>query len=492
MHRRRLLFDDAEWDFSRMAATYDAIEAIAIDDLGLDVYANQIEVISSDQMLDAYCSTGLPVNYGHWSFGKRFIQEESLYRTGKQGLAYEIVINSDPCISYYMEENSMAMQTLVLAHAAFGHNHFFKNNQVFQEWTDASSILDYVDFAKKYVTACEERHGVDAVESVFDAAHALMGQGVFRFPRRKHREHDRSARDARRREHEANAFRDLWRTLPEPTRPGSLPNESSGDQGHELLLPEENILYFLEKHSPTLEDWQRELVRIVRVLSQYFYPQRLTKVMNEGCACFVHYHVAHRLFDEGQISEGALMEILHSHTNVVFQPGFDDPRSNGLLNPYALGFAMMQDIQRICDDPTPEDRAWFPEFAGSHEWREVLRESWAEHRDESFIRQFLSPKLIRDFQLFSLIDDASQDHYRVEAIHDGDGYERVRSALADSYDPAHGSPEIDVGAADLLGDRRLELVHRHTGADLASPDRDEVLQHVRSLWGYDVELTRTE
>ena len=60
-----------------------------------------------------------------------------MYRKGFQGLAYEIVINSDPCISYIMEENSMTMQTLVIAHAAFGHNHFFKNNYLFQQWTDA-------------------------------------------------------------------------------------------------------------------------------------------------------------------------------------------------------------------------------------------------------------------------------------------------------------------------------------------------------------------
>ena len=68
-----------------------------------------------------------------------------------RALAYELVINSNPCISYLMEENTMAMQTLVIAHAAFGHNHFFKNNYLFRQWTDADSILDYLDFAKDYL-----------------------------------------------------------------------------------------------------------------------------------------------------------------------------------------------------------------------------------------------------------------------------------------------------------------------------------------------------
>ena len=141
------LFEGSEWTFDKLKRTYAAVEEIAVEDLGLDTYPNQIEVITAEQMLDAYCSIGMPLMYHHWSFGKRFVRDETLYRKGFQGLAYEIVINSNPCISYYMEENTMAMQTLVLAHAAFGHNHFFKNNYLFKEWTDADAILDYLDFA---------------------------------------------------------------------------------------------------------------------------------------------------------------------------------------------------------------------------------------------------------------------------------------------------------------------------------------------------------
>jgi stage V sporulation protein R len=138
---------------------YEAIEAIARDDLGLDVYPNQIEIISAEQMLDAYSSVGMPLMYAHWSYGKRFVRDEVLYRKGYQALAYEIVINSNPCISYCMEENTIAMQAVVIAHAAFGHNHFFKNNYLFQQWTDPAGILDYLDFAKRYVATCEELQG---------------------------------------------------------------------------------------------------------------------------------------------------------------------------------------------------------------------------------------------------------------------------------------------------------------------------------------------
>ena len=136
-------------------------------------------------MLDAYASTGMPLFYKHWSFGKHFAHHEAAYRQGLRGLAYEIVINSDPCISYIMEENTATMQALVIAHAAFGHNAFFKTNYLFRQWTDAEGILDYLDFAKRYVADCEERHGQAAVERILDAAHALMSHSVHRYPGRK-------------------------------------------------------------------------------------------------------------------------------------------------------------------------------------------------------------------------------------------------------------------------------------------------------------------
>jgi stage V sporulation protein R len=106
----QLIYEGADWDYDKIKRAYDAIERIAFDEMGLDIYPNQIEVITAEQMLDAYSSIGMPLMYKHWSFGKHFAQDETLYRKGLRGLAYEIVINSSPCISYIMEENSMTMQ----------------------------------------------------------------------------------------------------------------------------------------------------------------------------------------------------------------------------------------------------------------------------------------------------------------------------------------------------------------------------------------------
>ena len=167
-------------------------------------------------MLDAYASSGLPIGYPHWSYGKEFIRNEQAYRRGMQGLAYEIVINSSPCIAYLMEENTMTTQALVIAHACYGHNSFFKGNHLFRQWTDAEAILDYLVFARRYVMECEERHGAAAVEEVLDACHALMAHGVDRYrrpaaPTLK----AETARLAAREAHRERQFNDLWRTLPD-------------------------------------------------------------------------------------------------------------------------------------------------------------------------------------------------------------------------------------------------------------------------------------
>jgi stage V sporulation protein R len=489
--KSRLLFSDSDWNFKKLSRAYDAIEAIAIEDLRLDVYPVQMEIISAEQMLDAYSSVGMPLMYRHWSFGKHFLYQEQLYRKAGRGLAYELVINSNPCIVYLMEENTMAMQALVTAHAAFGHNHFFKNNQIFQEWTDPAAILSYLDFAKNYIAHCEERHGLAAVEAILDAAHALMEQGTFRYrrPPRLSSEKERQGIRARL-EYEERSFNDLWRTLP-LSKTGNQAQETDSEVAERkktLDLPQENLLYFLEKNSLILEPWQREILRIVRIIAQYFYPQRQTQVMNEGCATFVHYTVMNTLFDQGLINEGAMLEILRDHSNVVFQPAFDDPRFSG-INPYALGFAMMQDIQRISTEATAEDRDWFPDFAGNGNWRDVLLEAWANHRDESFLRQYLSPALIRKWRLFVLTDDTREPHLEVASIHNERGYEKIRTAIARSYDIGETRPDIQVVDVDLLGDRHLRLEHKiKHGVVLHAGSRDSTLRHIHNLWGYQVSL----
>jgi spore cortex formation protein SpoVR/YcgB (stage V sporulation) len=215
--------------------------------------------------------------------------------------------------------------------------------------------------------------------------------------------------------------------------------------------------------------------------------------MNEGTATYVHYRIMTTLHDRGLISDGNFLEFLQSHTNVVFQPDFDDQRFSG-FNPYALGFAMMQDIERIVSNPDDEDREWFPDIAGTGDVMAVLRDVWANYRDESFINQFLSPRLMRHLRMFHLHDDPEERAgIKVDAIHDNRGYRRIRRELAKQYDIGFMDANIEVVDVDLAGDRRLMLRHSVVkGARLNETDAKRVLQHLADLWSYDVVLREVD
>jgi stage V sporulation protein R len=217
------------------------------------------------------------------------------------------------------------------------------------------------------------------------------------------------------------------------------------------------------------------------------------KVMNEGCATWVHQRIMTRLHETGQIDDAAFLEVLHSTSNVIMQPGFDHPAGGPGFNPYALGYAIMTDIARVCAEPTAEDRTWFPDIAGNGDPVGTLRHVWANYRDESFLLQFLSPKVMREFRMFRLLDAVADPTLLVDAIHDADGYRAIRRSLARSYDPGLGDPDIQVVDVDLTGDRRLMLEHRTApGQLLAQRDADATLRHVAALWGYEVRLQEVD
>jgi stage V sporulation protein R len=492
-----------DWTPELIKQSYEEIEKIALEEMELEVYPNSVEIISAEQMLDAYSSIGLPIHYNHWSFGKDFESNFNSYSKGRQGLAYEIVINTNPCISYLMEENNMMMQAMVIAHAAFGHNAVFKNNECFKQWTEASNIIDYMMFARDYIRQCEERYGESEVEKVLDAAHALAPHGVDKFSRKHTPRLSEEARlqkliseeDAKQKELDIILKRTSYKDV-------DLSEHDDGDNPEE----EENLLYFIMKKSPSLPQWKREIIRIVYKINQYFYPQGQTKNLNEGFASFTHYYIMTRMEEKGMISPDAFMYFLESHSGVIFQPEYHR-RYYGGINPYALGFAIFQDIKRICDNPTEEDKYWFPHLIGKR-WQDAVKDAAFEYRDDSFVSQYLSPKVIRDLKLFSVnilvtegkLEDAAviqtdadgNTHSAraiVSDIHDEVGYRNIRNNLAKSFERINFVPQIMVVGADLDGDRALKLKYNsYMGRTLDVEDAILVTSYIDSLWGYQVDL----
>lgn len=478
------LFAKSDWNDETIIQADNVISKIAKDYLGLDIYPNQFEITSSEQMLDAYSLIGLPISYNHWKFGKDFVINSNQYKKGRMGLAYELVINSNPCISYNMEDNTTCLMVLVLAHAAYGHNHFFKNNYLFKQWTQADSIIDYMLFAKQFIAKCEEKYGYEEVEMVLDSCHALMNYGVDKYKKPTKLTPSEEAKRFRKKvEDDRILLDDIWRTLPKE-------EEKKKKKIKFPEQPEENILYFIQKNSPILKEWQREIIRIVRKTAQYFYPQGQTKVINEGTATFTHVEIINKMYEEGYLDDGFMQEFLHHHSNVVYQPGFDSKYYSG-LNPYTLGYNIFKDIKRMSIDPTIEDLHWFPDIAGKGNWKEVFLYAVENFKDETFILQYLSPRVMRDMKLFEITDYEEAPNYEVSSIHNEKGYKRIRQTLSEFYNRNRYVPDIQVYNVDITGNRGLTLEYTPNDAkELDVKEVDKVLPHIKFLWGFPVKIIK--
>ena len=293
-------------------------------------------------------------------------------------------------------------------------------------------------------------------------------------------------------EYEEEDYNELWRTLPAGIEPPAAPpiQDPDEDFGGDMKLPEENLLYFLEKYSPALKAWQREMLRIVRNLAQYFYPQRQTKVMNEGCATFVHYTIMNLLYDRGLITEGSLLEFLHSHTSRRVPAGIRRPP---LFRHQSL-------CAGLCDDERhpphlPKIRPTriaigSRQLAGSGDWH---------GRAEGCLGELSRRKLHRAVS----VAQADARFPAVRALRQGgrrrlQGFShpqrerlspRAQHCLPANTTSSASDANIQVIGADLKGDRTLFLEHRmHRGVPLHLGTKEQVVGHIEKLWGHDVVL----
>ena len=475
-YKKLFLADD--WSIETLRAADEVTKKIAEEELGITTYPNQIEIVNSEQLLDAMSLIGLPISYPHWSFGKSFVGSASKYLRGKMGLSYEMVINSNPCVSYNLETNTNTMMVLVIAHACQGHNSFFKNNYLFKEWTNADAIVNYMKFAKNYILKCEELYGPEEVEATLDACHSLMDLGVDKYKKAPRKSMEKEiARLQARLEAEEENYNEIWDTLPK---------KKLKRKKKKQFDPQENVLYFIEKNAPKLPQWKRELIRIVRKVAQYFYPQGQTKTINEGWATFTHYYVVNRMNELGYLDDGFMLEFFDNHTKVVYQPSYK--QSGPYFNPYALGFNIFMDIKRICEDPTEEDKEWFPNLIGK-DWVKEVTWAYQNFRDESFVRQYLSPKVIRDMGMFSIEDFEESRFYTIGSIHNNKGYKNIRKILADSYLRDNRVPNIQVTRVNEFTNRELVLSHFiKDGILLDEKSAKNTLEFIRDLWEFPVYL----
>jgi len=404
------------------------------EDLGLDWHPIDYEIIDYQEMMSAMAYTGLPTHYRHWSYGKEYERTHTLYNMGQTGLPYEMIINSNPSIAYLMRENALYIHILTMAHC-MGHSDFFKNNRMFKD-TNPNNIIDSFKSASKYVKGLIEDPsiGIDRVEKIIDAAHSIKYQ-VPRYPGVVYKTRD-----------EILQLEKIKMTKDVNYAP---------DLGKVPLQPEYNILRFIAEHSKNLTEWQRNLILIVEESSKYFIPQALTKIMNEGWACTIHY----KIINELNLPDSLHLPFIKLH-NQVIRPHL------GQLNPYHLGYKL---FEKIIEKEG---------FESAIAMREI-------HNDITFLRCYVDEKFMREMNYFSYSFKKSKKSITIDDISDNPGWEKVRDELIKNVG-LNRIPTVYV--EEIEKNNVLSLVHEHDGRDLDIVYAQRVYDHIETLWGGEIKL----
>ena len=456
--------DLAKWD--------DRIREL-VERYGLNCYPQEFEICDHNEMLGYMAYTGMPSHYPHWSYGKSFERQKTMYEYGVSGLPYEMVINSNPCLAYLMKDNTLLLQVLTIAHV-YGHNDFFANNFTFTSGTAARHVLpSFKSHANRISSYMEDPSiGIEIVEGAIDDAHAICYQRSRNLAIQRLSQEEQVVRAWER----AQPAADPWREI-HPKQEYQAPNLSKIP-----AEPDENILQFIAKYNPYLPEWKRDVIGIVDHQTQYFMPQMDTKIMNEGWASYWH----HKILNELQLPQGMHIEFLVRHNQVL------RPHPGG-LNPYHLGFVLWRDIER----------RWNMGDTG-HEWsedepktsqgiadendtpgRKKIFEVREADRDQSFLRRFLTREVMEDLNLFQH-ERRGKDRV-VTKVSTEESWKEVRDNLIKNV--GTGSiPIIKVDDADFGKNRTLYLKHYHDGRDLQLEYAEHTLKHVAKLWEREVVL----
>jgi stage V sporulation protein R len=361
-----------------------------------------------------------------------------------------------------MRDNSLCLQILTIAHV-YGHNDFFCSNFTFKS-TRAELTLNlfkiHADRIRSYIE--DPSIGVDKVENILDAAHAVAIQCRRNLAIKKLSLHEQRERALEESQPTADPFQKIHKRQ-EYTQP---------DLQKIPLIPEEDLLLFIRDYNPYLSEWEKDLLTIVHQREQYFIPQIETKIMNEGWASFWHREILSSL----NLPQDLHLEFLVRHNQVV------RPFPRG-LNPYYLGLKLWDDIKRRHDDPTPEEVEKYgkPTKTGM----QAIFEAREVDRDVSFIRRFLTEEMMREMDMFQY--EPRGDEMVISKVSDKESWRDIKETLIKSV--GMGTiPSIKIEDADYNHNRVLYLKHYHDGRDLQLEYAERTLSYLNRLWRHEVIL----
>lgn len=432
-------------DFSLSDLEYwnECIERI-VKEFGLDYYNQEFEIIDYEDMIGYESYVGMPSHYPHWSYGKSYERIKTLHKYNLTGLPYEMVINSNPCIAYLMKDNSLLLQILTIAHV-YAHNDFFKNNRLFKIGTKAEYTVEmfknHANRIREYIS--DPSIGYARVEKILNAAHAvkLQTERIVEFQNRKEEK-----------KKSVSALAESNKEFPHLERYTQMEAEAASKSTvqQEVKIPEnpeEDILKFIAEFG-RLQDWEKDILSIVREEAQYFIPQIETKIMNEGWASFWHYNILNKL----ELPQSMHLEFLRKH-NEVIRP------LKSSINPYYIGFRVFESL--------------YNQYG-----KEKIFEVRQTERDQSFIRRYLTQELCSEMNLFEYV--ASGNDYMISEVSDDEGWKVVRDTLANTA--GIGSIPVIYISDWIQKDNTLVLVHEYDGRELELSFAYETLKHLVDLW----------
>ncbi|MCI1859156.1 MAG: SpoVR family protein [Sporolactobacillus sp.] len=441
-------------EYRELERSIDAITEIA-DGFGLDFYPMRYEICPAE-IIYTFGAYGMPTRFSHWSFGKQFYKMKLQYDLGLSKI-YELVINSDPCYAFLLNTNSLIQNKMIVAHV-LAHCDFFKNNVRFIN--TRRDMVESMSATAERIHQYEQQYGRLKVEKFLDAVLAIQEHVDPRIIRKGDWLDNKPGKPVKKRKRPLSAYQDLLNLDEEPVK-------EEEEETRFPRRPEKDLLFFIEEYSHALEDWQRDILTMLREEMLYFWPQLETKIMNEGWASYWHA----RIMRELDLTSDEAVEFAKLNAQVV-QP------SKQSLNPYYLGLKIFEDIEERYNHPSQEMIA-----AGVREGsgRDKMFEVRELESDQSFIRNYLTKELVGREDLF-LFEKQGENY----TITDKD-WKHVRDQLV-SMRVNGGFPYIVVVDGDYQGRGELLLQHRYEGIELDVPDMEGVLKYLVRLWGKPVHL----
>jgi len=440
---------------------YRAIDEITeiASGFGLDFYPMRYEICPAD-IIYTFGAYGMPTRFTHWSFGKQFYKMKLHYDLGLSQI-YELVINSNPCYAFLLDTNSLIQNKLIVAHV-LAHCDFFKNNVRFSN--TRRDMVESMTATAERIEHYEMIYGKDEVERFLDAVLSIQEHIDPSLVRPTLASYEELEEEEEAPSRVKTPYDDLWSIdeKPEDKKVTKMRRRKKFPPH-----PEKDLLLFIEQHSRELEDWQRDILTMMREEMLYFWPQLETKIMNEGWASYWHQ----RILREMDLTTDETIEFATLNAGVV-QP------SRHQINPYYLGIKIFEDIEERYNNPTEEMKKMGIQ---PNTGREKIFEVREIDSDISFIRNYLTKEMVQREDMY-LFEKQGSDYRITDKDH-----EQVRDQLI-SMRVNGGFPYITVDNGDYQRNGELYLVHSYEGIELDLHYLENVIQYIYQLWGRTVHV----